>query len=429
MGEEELKPTLFLRKATGLVRIWTWWDGFWINFSGPNIPSMLMPTLVWTWQFYGGDPLLAIIITALLCLPICGCYALLLARFPRAGGDYVIQSRILGGAVGYIINLAHSFIIWLWVPVTATCWIGISGQPMFATLAYLTGNKAYLDIAAWLISPDGLFVVSIIVWLWVTFMIAVGAYWYRKVQRIGYYIASIVMAISLISMFLTPTETFITSYNRFMEWAFGVENAYSYTITKAAELGFSLGKEINWDATIRGLVPYMMFMFTYVVWGNPMYGEITGVNEVKITWKTLWPADLYNMFLGVMIILATQHVIGWEFYMSSAYLWCIGEGLHPYYPYPQLYWSLVNPVAGLLIAIGMNFWIWPWIMNFICTSRVALAMAFDRVLPEFIGRVDSRFRTPYGALTMFAIFHSYSLTSTVIMSFGDISFLHRSVAL
>jgi amino acid transporter len=255
-----------------------------------------------------------------------------------------------------------------------------------------------------LISPDGLFVVSIIVWLWVTFMIAVGAYWYRKVQRIGYYIASIVMAISLISMFLTPTETFITSYNRFMEWAFGVENAYSYTITKAAELGFSLGKEINWDATIRGLVPYMMFMFTYVVWGNPMYGEITGVNEVKITWKTLWPADLYNMFLGVMIILATQHVIGWEFYMSSAYLWCIGEGLHPYYPYPQLYWSLVNPVAGLLIAIGMNFWIWPWIMNFICTSRVALAMAFDRVLPEFIGRVDSRFRTPYGALTMFAIF-------------------------
>lgn len=97
--------------------------------------------------------------------------------------------------------------------------------------------------------------------------------------------------------------------------------------------------------------------------------------------------------------------MGYEFFQSSAYLSGAGEALHPFSPYPQLYWSLAFPnIVGLLLAIGMNFWIWNWIMNFMSTSRVGLAIAFDRLLPEFVGRVDKKFHAPYGALAMFAVF-------------------------
>jgi len=403
---EQKPPEFFVRKATGLARLWTWWDGFWINFSGPNIPAMLMGSLVWCWLWPGGNPAIAILITGLMVMPMCGAYAILLATFPRAGGDYVIQSRIFGGGLSYVINLAHSFIIWLWVPVTAMLWIGISGQPMLSVLGYLTGNRAWLDVAIWWATPDGIFTISILVLAWVTFMIAVGAYWYRRVQRIGYYLGTVFIAIAFVLMLATSVESFASSYNSFMGWGFGVKDAYNLTIAKAAELGYAYVPfwDIDWNATFVGLVPIMMFMFTYVVWGNPMYGEITGAGELRQTWKSLWPANLFNVFLGIMIVLTTVKGVSWEFFQSGAYLWGIGQGLHPFYPYPQLYWSLASPQIGLLLAIGMNFWIWNWIMNFICTSRVALSMAFDRLLPEFVARVGTRFRAPYGALTMFAIF-------------------------
>ena len=47
-------------------------------------------------------------------------YASLIAAMPRAGGDYVWMSRVLGGGIGFVLAVAGWwFILWHWVPIYA----------------------------------------------------------------------------------------------------------------------------------------------------------------------------------------------------------------------------------------------------------------------------------------------------------------------
>src|SRR5207253_2264082 len=48
-------------------------------------------------------------------------YAGLISVMPRAGGDYVWQSRVLGGGVAFVLAVTGWwFILWYWTPVYAT---------------------------------------------------------------------------------------------------------------------------------------------------------------------------------------------------------------------------------------------------------------------------------------------------------------------
>ena len=45
-------------------------------------------------------------------------YAGLIVTIPRAGGDYVWQSRILGSGLGFVMAATGWwFILWLWAPI------------------------------------------------------------------------------------------------------------------------------------------------------------------------------------------------------------------------------------------------------------------------------------------------------------------------
>src|ERR1700753_2155690 len=75
LGDE--KPTLFLRKATGLVRGW-------------SVPDSQLLTAV----LISGVGVSFLVIA----------YSGLVVTIPRAGGDYVWQSRILGSGLGFVMG-------------------------------------------------------------------------------------------------------------------------------------------------------------------------------------------------------------------------------------------------------------------------------------------------------------------------------------
>ncbi len=113
--------TLFVRKSTGLVRNWSVFDTFVyasfvmsvvaVGFGYPFTVMAFLPS----GTMYGG-----LILSALFIFFEVLVYGALISAMPRAGGDYVWQSRVLGGGVGFVLAATGWwFILWHWVPIYA----------------------------------------------------------------------------------------------------------------------------------------------------------------------------------------------------------------------------------------------------------------------------------------------------------------------
>src|SRR5579884_1750316 len=92
---------LFVRNATGLVRSWATFDAFLYSFFSINIVSLGFFAFASGWLFPNGNLITAIIVSGVFVLFEVVVYAALISVMPRAGGDYVWQTRILGGGVGF----------------------------------------------------------------------------------------------------------------------------------------------------------------------------------------------------------------------------------------------------------------------------------------------------------------------------------------
>src|SRR5579875_2827093 len=97
---------LFVRNATGLVRSWATFDAFVYSFFSINLVCL-------GWDIFsfgpgtapGGNLMTAIVISSVLVLLEVVVYAGLISVMPRAGGDYVWQTRVLGGGLGFVLAI------------------------------------------------------------------------------------------------------------------------------------------------------------------------------------------------------------------------------------------------------------------------------------------------------------------------------------
>ncbi len=91
-----IERTLFVRKATGLVKGWSVLDAFIYAAFAINLMALGFGYAFTTIAFIpDGAIIAAIVLSALFIIFETMVYASLIAVMPRAGGDYVWQSRIL----------------------------------------------------------------------------------------------------------------------------------------------------------------------------------------------------------------------------------------------------------------------------------------------------------------------------------------------
>src|ERR1043165_4459084 len=150
-------PALFLRKATGLVKGWSKFDAFLYSFMSVNFVTL---GLFFSLSVLGfvptGQILSALAITGVFMTFLVITYAGLISVMPRAGGDYVWQSRVLGGGIAFVLAVTGWwFILWYWAPVYGN----ILNVEVFQPLAALFKAGGTLTFLA---SKNGTFFVDVV---------------------------------------------------------------------------------------------------------------------------------------------------------------------------------------------------------------------------------------------------------------------------
>src|ERR671924_2123999 len=147
-------PGLFLRKATGLVKGWSKFDAFLYSFMSVNFVTLGLFFAFSVLAFVpSGQILPALLISGVFVTFLVVTYAGLISVMPRAGGDYVWQSRVLGGGIAFVLAVTGWwFILWHWAPIYAN----ILSVEVFQPLAAVLKLQGLNDFLA---NQNGLFLV------------------------------------------------------------------------------------------------------------------------------------------------------------------------------------------------------------------------------------------------------------------------------
>jgi amino acid transporter len=401
---------LFVRKATGLVRSWSVFDAFIYAFFSINLVTLGLYSFSQMYYFQGGM-VNALIISAVFIFFEVIVYAGLIAVMPRSGGDYVWQSRILGGAVGFILAVTGWwFILWLWVPLYGDMFRHIVLVPILGVL----GAQ---DAALWFAGqPEGAFTASLITLAIVSLFIALGMKTYARIQKFSFYGGVIGLLIVIVLLLTGSNAAFRSGLDANAAAMFGAQpGVYEAT----AQLGVAITDAAGAATPFSGgsllaiflVMPYLVFFNLWPNWGATLYGEVRGATDFKRNVSGMGIALGVTTLLGVIVLFAIRKTIGWDFYVQAGaawwnHAWYGAEVALPVWPYPALLASFLttNKFIQFLVVALMSLWWFGWSGTvFLSSTRVIFAAAFDRLLPEKVAEVDERTGTPVNALLLMVI--------------------------
>lgn len=403
------RPTLFLRKASGITKNFSPVDMLIYNFMAVGVVAFgAIPYMQSAGVYPRGNIILGLVIAAIVTTFAVVAYAMLMAALPRSGGDYVFQSRILGGAIAVTTSLCnYLFGAALAIAVHGWMFAAMIMAPFFTVAGAYWGIQPISDLGAWLVTPLGIFVATIVLTIWDICIGAAGLRRFAKVQRWCTYVGLTGAVVMLVWLAFSTQTDFIAGFNNFMAQYFGTPDAYQTVLANAKMAGFDGNLAFDWGQTLR-LIPIMMFITIWALWGNPLGGEIRDAARVKHRLIQMGGALWLSIALAVVIIIAIQARFGLEFLSSSAYLYFNAPDQSPL-PVPPFFGFLAmamsnNPV--LIVATFLAFLAWFWVIspnNTISGPRPLYAMSMDRVAPGWLGRIDTRTHSPLNAIILIGV--------------------------
>jgi APA family basic amino acid/polyamine antiporter len=434
-------PTLFLRNATGLVRGWSVRDSIIYACLATNFVTLGIYEFTFAGPaFPKGQLITAVIISGIWVSFLVIAYAGLIVTIPRAGGDYVWQTRILGSGLGFVMAATGWwFILWLWAPIYGNILSVQLFQPLWATLKWTWPAGG----AVWFGTKNGIFVVTLITIALAGVLVSVGMSAYARIQKWCFVGGMIGFAVVVVLLLINSHASFISSFNLEAHKLFGVNGAYQATNAAAAKAGYttsSLGFGPLGPTML--LVPAMMFFILWPNWGATLYGEIRGASDFKRVFTGMFVGLWMTVAFTVIFLLLIAKTVGWDFYQN---LNSLGYNLTPQFgiwPYPFMFagWLVHNTAFQVALILVLSLWFFGWVGTlFLSSTRVIFAAAFDRVLPDRAAEVSEKRKVPVYSLILMLLpavglaavyaysttFRTYTLDATLVIA---VTFLFSSIA-
>jgi basic amino acid/polyamine antiporter, APA family len=393
----EPRVQLFSRASSGLIRELSLTDTVWYGvFSGGALFAFvyLFPTPQYVSP--GINIPLMLLLTLVYGVVIYFVYAALGSAMPRAGGDYLYETRSLNPLVGFTVPWACQLLFWLTFPPAGAYVLGTFGLVPIAQAAGATG------LVTWLDSENGVFIVSAVIVVACWALTVTGLHFYRRLQRYVLVPGLVISILTIIGLTLANFGTnFSADFDRFQTPALTTRQ-----VTAAAAkagyhpVGLSISHTLIWVAVLAAYVPYSMYS------AQGLLGEVKGARSLNRLYVTFLAGGvILAIILLALPYILISHIVGPAF--LEQYAWAYGAGLiHPaYLPNIGVFLSMLtsNPLIVSLVALGFivgGFAIANVV--FVNSSRVMMAMGLDGSLPRFFSDVSDRHHTPVKAATLWS---------------------------
>jgi APA family basic amino acid/polyamine antiporter len=429
------EQSLFVRKATGLVRGWAVRDAFIYSVFAINLITLGLYIFSFGPFIPKGSLLWAVLLAGAYLVFQAITYASLIAAMPRAGGDYVWMSRVLGGGIGFVLAVCGWwFILWHWVPIYANILnIEVLG-PLSAVIGWDGGVTFWSE-------KTGVFVASVLTAGLASVFIAMGIRTYARIQKFCFVGGMIGLAVMILLLLVNSKTSFISHFNSEAQQTYGVKNAYQGTMA-AGTKGYNppgVGT-FAFSSTVL-LVPMIVFFNLWSNWGATLYGEVRGASDFRKNIYAMGGALVATSIVGAILLLLFSKTFGFDFYNAANNAYWAGNGPLGVWPYPGTFAAFLfgSPILQFILITLLSLWFFGWVGSvFLSSTRVIFATAFDRVLPEWVAKVG-RNGVPYVALALMLIpsipisafyaynasFASWTLDATLVIA---ITFLGSAVA-
>jgi amino acid transporter len=430
-----------LRKATGLVRGWSVRDSIIYACLATNFVTLGLYEFTFAGPaFPKGQLVTSVVISGVWVSFLVIAYAGLVVTIPRAGGDYVWQSRILGSGIGFVMAATGWwFILWLWAPIYGNILSVQLFEPLWATLKWTWPAGG----AVWFGTKNGIFVVTLITIALAGVLVSLGMSGYARVQKWCFLGGMIGFAVIVLLLLFNSHASFVSSFNLEAAKLFGVKGAYHATQVAAAKAGHSTSPlSFGPLGPTMLLVPAMMFFILWPNWGATLYGEIRGASDFRRVFTGMFAGLWITVACTVVFLLLIAKTIGWGFYQNLNALDYSGAPQFGIWPYPFLFagWLVHNTAFQVVLILVLSLWFFGWVGTlFLSSTRVIFAAAFDRVLPDRAAEVSEKRKVPVWSLILMLLpaaglsavyaysstFRNYTLDATLVIA---VTYLFSAIA-
>ena len=347
----------------------------------------------------------ACLFAILLELPIALAYVWMATAMPRCGGDYVFQSRVLGGAIGFPVVMS-GFVIWIlqWVALAGWLLAYLGVSPLFMGLGVYYENTSLIDAAIWAQSSLGAVVISIVGAALMALLLVTGFKNYVRLQYFMFAGTGILVVILLVQFLRTTPAEFATAMNHFSNVVDGRTDYYQWIQKDVADAGVNLLPKFALGATLLA-VPIVWTSLQWATYSVEQGGEIKGARVFK---------NQMFIIVGSMIAMGLTprpprvgpgEGGGHGLLQRRVQLLLSGtappaRGSAASTRSPAMFAIVIspNPIITILVAVSFILAALQITCNcYIGMTRIMVGMSLDRTLPAWFSKVNPRFRSPVNA--------------------------------
>jgi basic amino acid/polyamine antiporter, APA family len=411
---------LFSRESSGLVRVGSPWRMLLLNVANIGVVYIMFTYWAHPAVFPQSNLLIAIPVAASMAIFFNFLYGMFAAIMPRTGSEYVFLSRTFHPAIGFIASFAAA--------TSQAFYVGIGGYwisqfvlgPLLSSYGAVTGDATISSIGAWASDPQTHFIFGTIFVVLVAVLNILGLRAYLRFQDINWVIGTLTGLLLIVIFLFASSSAFQAGFDRYAA-ATGIPS-YQGTLDLARESGMPTGFSLT---DTLGIIPIIWL----VAWASTYIG-----GEVRTPVKTQLRATIGGMLLYAGIALglffAISRPVTTEF--NQALTWLsynyAGDQTVEAYPVFILYAGVLidNLALFLLVGAGLVLWSYLWIPSaMLIATRAMFAWSFDRVMPDKLSAVHSRYNSPWVAVLVVAVIGELFL---ILYHLGVFQFLTPALA-